>query len=281
MLLAALVTVLSGEAGAADLAPTARVEYRNDLLSVDLQRTPLADVIDELGRQSGAAIHGHVRKPRELSLLFADVPLPDALERVLGEQNFTLRYGAGGRLEAIDLLGEPRPLLAPAATAGEPGSPTSLQVRGPGGAAPAAAGQGARAGLSVSVLGGPAANGQGGAPGPPGAIAAGLQTAAQAQTSTRDHQQQEGDPTAADLEQRIRRSVMNSLDAMDDASLAAFMDTPEGKRVQALLQFYADHHVGSHRQQQASGIIQRLPSAPAPAPAPAPSSGSPTIHTWR
>jgi len=237
-------------------------------MSVDLQGVPLADVIDELGRQSGAAIRGNVCRSRELSLTFDEVPLPQALERVLGEQNFTLRYGSGGQLEAVDLLGEPGPLLSTPAATSETGSAASLQSRGPGGGGAPTIGQGARAaGLSVSVLGGPAANGQAGAPGSPSAVG-GSQTTAQGQ------QQQE--LSDAELQQRIRRSLLNSLGSMDDTSLAALMDTPEGRRIQALLQYYADHHVGSTRQQQAAGIIQRLPNAPAPAPAP----GSPSHHAW-
>jgi|SRR6266852_5648808 len=279
VLLAALATVLLGEAGAADPAPGARVEYRDDRLSLDVQSAPLADVIGEVGRQSGAVIRGHVCKPRDLSLSFDDVPLPDALERVLGEQNFTLRYSRGGRLEAVELLGEPGPLLSPAATASGTGSAASSQARGPGGQAGGGGaptvGQGApAAGLSVSVLGGTAANGQTSAAGSPVVLGGGQATTAQGQQSSSDQQLSD-----AELEQRFRKSLLNSLGAMDDASLAAFMDTPEGRRVQGLLQYYADHHVGSNRQQEAAGIIQRLPNAAAPAPTPAPASGS--HHAWR
>jgi len=245
-------------------------------MSVDLQSVPLADVIDELGRQSGAAIRGNVCRSRELSLTFDEVPLPQALERVLGEQNFTLRYGPGGQLEAVDLLGEPGPLLSTPAAASETGPAASLQSRGPGGGGAPTVGQGARAaGLSVSVLGGPNANGQAGAPGSPAVVGGGgsLQTTAQGQQQT--------ELSDAELQQKIRRQFLNSLAGMDDVSLAALMDTPEGRRIAALLQYYADHHVGSTRQQQAAGIIQRLPNAPAPAPGPAPEPGAPSHHTWR
>src|SRR5712692_2940006 len=188
VLLAALVTVLLGEAGAADPAPAGRVEYRDDRLSLDVQSAPLADVVGEVGRQSGAVIRGLVCKPRDLSLSFDDVPLPDALERVLGEQNFTLRYSRGGRLEAVELLGEPGPLLSPAATASGTSSAASSQARGRGGQAgdgsAPTVGQGApAAGLSVSVLGGTAANGQTSATGSP-VGAGGLATTAQGQQSS-------------------------------------------------------------------------------------------------
>ena len=271
MLVAALLTV--GSARAADQGAAGDIRYRNDRMSVDLRGAPLADVIGELGRQSGATIRGNACKSREVNLSFDDVPLPQALERVLGEQNFTLRYGPAGQLEAVDLLGEPGPLLSTPAAASETGNAASLQSGGPGGGGAPTSGQGARAaGLSVSVLGGPAADGHASASGSPTLVGGGggLQTAAQGQ-------QQQAELSDAELEQRMRRSFLNSLAGMDDASLAALMDTPEGRRIAALLQYYADHHVGSTRQQQAAGIIDRLPGAPAPAPTP----GGPSHHTWR
>ncbi len=278
MLVAVLVTLL-GDARASDQTAGGSIRYRDDRMSVDVQGAPLADVIDELGRQSGASIRGRVRKPRELSLSFDDVPLPDALERVLGEQNFTLRYGSDGRLEAVELLGEPEPLQSPAAAASGTSNAASLQSRGLGGAGAPTVEQGSRStGLSVSVLGGPA--GQASAPGSPAMVGGGLQATAQGQPSSKD--QQQADLSDAELQQRIRRTFLNSLGAMDDASLAALMDTPEGRRIQALLQFYADHHVGSHRQQQASDIMGRLPQTGAGAPAPAPGSPSESSshHAW-
>ena len=72
--------------------------------------------------------------------------------------------------------------------------------------------------------------------------------------------------TGAELAQRMSRTVLNSLQAMDDATLATFQDTPEGRRALALVQFYATHHLGSSQQQKATGIIERLPSPPPPRP---------------
>ena len=58
-----------------------------------------------------------------------------------------------------------------------------------------------------------------------------------------DAQQQQ--LSSADLQQRLRRTFLNSLRDMDDASLAAFMGSPEGQRAANLLQYYASHHAGS------------------------------------
>ena len=51
-----------------------------------------------------------MQQPRDVTAEFDDVPLAEALERLLGDQNFVLAYGRGDRLRAIKLLGGP---LAP------------------------------------------------------------------------------------------------------------------------------------------------------------------------
>src|SRR5437016_1781116 len=103
--------------------PTCVVAYDADRVTVHAERVPLADVVREIGRQSGAEILGHVRKPRDLSLDFERVPLVDALARLLREQNFTVRYGPEGKLRAIDLLGEPLALAAAQTTRADASNP--------------------------------------------------------------------------------------------------------------------------------------------------------------
>ena len=98
-----------------------------------------------------------------------------------------------------------------------------------------------------------------GTPPPPGAAPA-QSGAGAAQASAGDQQPStdEQPPSADDLERKLRRVILNSLRDMDDASLAAFMQTPEGQRVDTLVRYYAAHHVGSSRQQKAAGILQRV-----------------------
>ncbi|HEV7733290.1 MAG TPA: hypothetical protein VGR62_14055 [Candidatus Binatia bacterium] len=81
------------------------IEYRNDTLTVKLEKVPLTEVIAEIGKQSGAEVRGDVLAPRDLTMQLDKVPLKEALERVLGEQNFTLTYAEGGKLRAIELKG--------------------------------------------------------------------------------------------------------------------------------------------------------------------------------
>src|SRR5256886_8460707 len=75
----------------------------SDVCSSDL---PNSEILEELARQSGAEIRGQVREPREVTADFKSVPLPEALARLLGEQNFALVYRKGGRLKAVRLLGD-------------------------------------------------------------------------------------------------------------------------------------------------------------------------------
>jgi hypothetical protein len=89
------------------------IEYAKDALTVRLTKVPVAEVLDELSRQSGAEIRGQVRGGAEATAQFDAVPLPEALHRLLGDQNFALVYGDGGRLKSVRLLG---------GTPGEPGA---------------------------------------------------------------------------------------------------------------------------------------------------------------
>lgn len=88
------------------------VEYRDDRLSVHLEKVPLDDVLAELARISGGQIRGELREPHEVTAEFRDVPLSDALHRLLGNQNFALVYGRSGELRAIRLLGGPQTAAA-------------------------------------------------------------------------------------------------------------------------------------------------------------------------
>src|SRR5438552_14070691 len=83
------------------------VTYRSDQLSVRLEKVPLEDVLAELGRVSGAEIQGAPREPRDITAQFDDVPLPEALHRLLGDQNFMLKYGEADRLRMIELFRGP------------------------------------------------------------------------------------------------------------------------------------------------------------------------------
>ena len=100
--------------------PTARViRYDHDTLTVRLHDVPLTEVLQELGKQSGAEIRGQVDASRTVTATFNAVPLPEALDRLLAEQDFALVYAKDGRLRTVRLVGG-EAVIVPAATAPAP-----------------------------------------------------------------------------------------------------------------------------------------------------------------
>lgn len=86
--------------------PSAHViRYHDDVLTVRLRSIPVTDVLRDVAQLSGAEVRGQVRDPHEVTAEFDSVPLPEALARLLVNQDFALVYGGGGRLKAIRLLG--------------------------------------------------------------------------------------------------------------------------------------------------------------------------------
>ncbi len=81
--------------------------YTDGRLSAQLDQVPLTEVLDRLAEATGARIGGDPGEPRDVSAHFEDLPIDRALDRLLGAQSFTLRYGADGRLLSIDLRGLP------------------------------------------------------------------------------------------------------------------------------------------------------------------------------
>jgi hypothetical protein len=117
----------------AEATPDRVIRYENDALTVRLARVPITDVLSELERQTGAAVRGPLLDPREVSAELNDGPQPQALARLLGDQNFALVYGEGGRLRAVSLLpggqaAAPRPVsAAPTTTIPQGGTPITLE----------------------------------------------------------------------------------------------------------------------------------------------------------
>ena len=118
-----LAGMLTGGARAAEDAPARVILYTRDALTVRVTGARNSEILEELSRQSGADIRGQVREPNDVTADFDSVPLPEALARLLGEQNFALVYGKGGRLKAIRLLGGSEQIA---------GSPPSSAPSGPG-----------------------------------------------------------------------------------------------------------------------------------------------------
>ena len=95
-----------------------RYEEDEDAVSVRVDNVAVGEVLEEIGRQSGAVIRGQLLDERPISVEFEDVPTADALHRLLGKQNFMLVYDDQDRLHAVELFGglqeSPRAVVAPA-----------------------------------------------------------------------------------------------------------------------------------------------------------------------
>jgi len=102
---ALLVAVLVQVPRAAEDGDGRVVRYADDALTVRLTRAPVWEVLEEIGRQSGAEIRGEPAEAGEISADFEAVPIAEALDRLLGSQNFTLVYGDNGKLKIVQLLG--------------------------------------------------------------------------------------------------------------------------------------------------------------------------------
>ena len=212
-------------------------------------------------------------RSRNVSADFDAVPLADALDRLLGEQNFALRYGPHDELREIELLGEaasPAPVAdAPGVEMSAPGSRKHRRASAGSGPSQSDAPAGAVAGETSTSAAGDAAPGAAVVPLVVGASQA--QTSSQSSQSpqdakdtqdTKDTKADDTPPTADELERKMRRNLLATVEKLDDASLAAFMQSPEGQAVANLIAYYASHHSGSTRQQKAVGIIERLPTPP-------------------
>ncbi len=80
------------------------ITYQDGRVTADLKGAPLSAVLAELARAGHAELRGPADDPREITVELNDVPLQEALERLLGEHNFTLRYEEG-RLKTIEVKG--------------------------------------------------------------------------------------------------------------------------------------------------------------------------------
>lgn len=106
---------------AAALAARADVRYEGERLSARFEGVPVADAVRDVAAAVGAELRGRVAAPREITLDLDHVPLDEALHRLLGAQNFTVRYGVGDTVKTIVLQGEqeaPAPVSSRSPAAG-------------------------------------------------------------------------------------------------------------------------------------------------------------------
>jgi hypothetical protein len=84
---------------------TGIVRYANDKVTIDVKEVSAAVLVNEIASQAGAKVTGTVDTTAPVTATWTDLPLKDALEHILGAQNFTLTYSEQGALRAIQLRG--------------------------------------------------------------------------------------------------------------------------------------------------------------------------------
>jgi hypothetical protein len=221
------------------------VTYRSDRLSVRLEKVPLEDVLAELGRVSGAEIRGAPREPRDLTAKFDDVPLPEALHRLLGDQNFMLKYGEADRLRTIELFGGPQ----------EPRNASSTSpAAGPVGGASPAAGSTMPQNLAIAISGRLAE-------------ALGGNTATFRQLFDATMQQQDAELrnealqaslAAFEAEPDLRSSVLRVLGGVDDAALGQALRGFAGTSAEEIANQVATQAQAGELRSRALNVLQRL-----------------------
>jgi hypothetical protein len=230
------------------------VRWEKQRLSVRVERVGLGTLIGEILQKTGAALRGQPLVEKDVSLVFEPLPLEEALHRVLGEQNFTVRYGPTGQPLTIELLGGPE---APVVAAGVPPPSAGAPIDRP--ALPPRLGF-PRTFPSRKALDLPEV----------------LQKAAGAKTATFDQAfdlatlNQEGLTRAMasqvvlsqlERDRRTRRALLSAVAKFDDETLRSFQGTVEGERVRDLLMFLSAHSREPSLQRKAEIALDRLTDA--------------------
>ena len=85
------------------------IRYADGRMSAAIDGMPLADVLTALSAETGASVRGDIAEPRDVTIHFEDLPIDRAIARLLGSENYTLRFGPSGELLVIYLRGQPAP----------------------------------------------------------------------------------------------------------------------------------------------------------------------------
>lgn len=85
--------------------PEPRIEFVDGRLSVDATDVPMMDLLERIGEVTGAQIVGTLTDPESVTVAFEDAPMRQAIDRIVGQRSFTLRYGGDGSLRRITLRG--------------------------------------------------------------------------------------------------------------------------------------------------------------------------------
>jgi hypothetical protein len=221
------------------------IKYENDTLTVRLTKVPLSEVLDDVAHQSGAEVHGELRAPHEVSAEFDAVPLPEALHRLLGDQNFALVYGMGGKLRVVKLLGAQSGTVSVAAVAAAP--PTTVP------SAADLAGLIARhppipvSGHLAGTVGGPTAS-----------LSQLFDLGLHHEDAQVRAEALRAAVSALDLDPTLRSAVIGQMNTMDDGTLSQLLRSAAGDHAEEVAMHVLSSARASEIRVKASMVLQRL-----------------------
>jgi len=107
----AIVFALSVLVSPASAQPPLVVEWKAQRLSVSAERAPLAQVLQEVARQTGIEVDGLQGLQQRVSVRFANLPLRDGLAKLLAHQDYAMlgdpSSAQGGEPVTLVILGRP------------------------------------------------------------------------------------------------------------------------------------------------------------------------------
>ena len=83
------------------------ISYADGRVTAEIRFVPLDEVIALLAARAGVQFYGELRDRREVSARFQGIRFRDAVDRLLGDQNFSIAYDASGRPARVELWGMP------------------------------------------------------------------------------------------------------------------------------------------------------------------------------
>jgi hypothetical protein len=102
------------------LASPPAVTWEDDTVTATFEGVPVDEAVAALARAAGVEVRGAVQEQGDIHARFERARFPEVLDRLLGEQNFTITYDAAGRPRRVELLGMPG-VSEPPAWRGTPG----------------------------------------------------------------------------------------------------------------------------------------------------------------
>jgi hypothetical protein len=125
---AAILIALSGAGWAVGDEPRGAFTLvrHADRFTIRAEDVPLSRALEDVARAVGAEVRGEI-PAREITASMDELPLAEVLVRLLAGENFTLAYGADGKLRTVELLGGPRSSPAAGVPATPPGAPQGAE----------------------------------------------------------------------------------------------------------------------------------------------------------